>query len=188
MSEILQELASIHYECCKRPNVSSHVLLNTFIASGDSQKAIAAAIMTFGNTHAPVDKALLTLSATDSEIKEFTKLNIRSGRKIAGFGSSFVKEKSDYLFRRIEEMVSERDPRAYKISRVMTDILHEHGKMIYPNAAFWTAAAGKILGYNKDTIPFLLIQCRMNGWKDTLQKYIETGEIFYEDARKKKAV
>ena len=188
MNDILQALSNIHYECCKRPNVSSHILLNTFIASGDSQKAIAAAILTFGNTHAPVGKVMTTLQASNAEIKEFTKRNIQSGNKIAGFGSSFVKNKSDYLFEKIEELVSQQDPRSYEISRLITDILHDHGKIIYPNAAFWTAAGGNILGYDSNTIPFLLVACRMNGWKSTIETYIDTGEIFYEDAREKETV
>jgi len=169
-------LEQAHYKCCQRENVSSFVLLNSFVSSGSSAQAITAAISCFGDKHAPVDRAFSLL--THDKYEHVVKLNIKLGVRVPGWGSQFVKG-NDPIFNDILVYLDYSFPELMRRIDRITEILIDNGKYVYPNAACMTAAVGSLLGYTEKTIHFLLIECRLRAWMETIKQYEESGSVFF---------
>jgi citrate synthase len=176
-TRLLSLLEIAHYECCKRSNISSHVLVETYAGSNYTPQAIAAAISTFGDFHAPVDKTLSLL--LDPERIEKVQIALSHKIRIPGWGSAFIKNRPDPIFNELALYLKENHPEEFGILKEITGIIHEHGKHLYPNAAGFTAIVGKILDYSPRTIHFLLVSCRLRGWLKTIHLYETEGEYFF---------
>lgn len=177
MSELLTLLEKAHYECCKRNNISSHVLLETYAGSRFTPQAIAAAISTIGDFHAPVHKVLALF--LDSNKIDAVSSAIKHGVRIPGWGSSFIKNRPDPIFNELSYYLNDNYPEELRILKKITAILHGSDKFIYPNDAAFTALVGKIYNYSPSTIHFLLVSCRLRGWLETINLYETEGEYFF---------
>lgn len=177
MNELKELLEKAHYECCKRSNISSFVLLQAYAGSSFAPQAISAAVNCFGDFHAPINRALILISNPEYDLAVAAML--RSRMKIPGWGSDFVKGKEDPIFSPLSNYLKDKHSTVFDILYHITTILHHEGKYIYPNAAVMTAAVGLILGYSIKTIYFLLIECRLRGWKDSIDLYDQKGEYLF---------
>lgn len=149
-SVLLNALTNAHWEAAINNvgNISSVVALTAYQGSSSLNQAIAAAILSMGETHAPVRQARDLIRKFKNWSRD--KFNghilqtIREGKKVPGFGHSFYKEGIDPAFQRPWELYRAvfDGPEPVGIIQDMINIfLIEKGKNpIYPNAAIITAA------------------------------------------------
>ena len=182
MSEGLKGLLmDAHAKCCERSNVSSITLVQSYHGCGFTPQAIAAALLTFGDRHAPVHQVIRLLQTDNFE--EIVIGNLKAGNKIPGWGSDFIKGEPDPIFaeldRFMEANATDIHRRIHEISQVIWD---EKEQDLHPNAAAYTAAVGLKLGYSSLDIHFLLIECRLPIWRKHLQDY-ERGSFNFPAAQ-----
>ena len=177
MNKLKDLLEEAHYQCCKRSNISSIVLLEAYVGSKFVPQALSAAISCFGDHHAPIHAAFSIIN--DENYEETVKKALEAGYRIPGWGSDFIKGASDPVFEPLHVyLLNNHEEDYYKINNI-TYTLHKNEKMIYPNAAMYTAVAGRILGYSAATVHFLLVECRIRGWLHTIDLYEKEGEYFF---------
>jgi len=177
-------LVDAHLQCCKRQNISSLNFVNSYTGSGSNViQAVIAGLSTFGRFHAPVEQTFELLSFDYNQ--EIAESILEQGGRIPGWGSEFVKGLPDPIFTEIHKFLIDRFNDQLVPLVKITSVLHAGNKYIYPNASAYTALVGKILGYTCATIMFLLIECRLSAWRETIKLYSEKGEyLFLAEAEK----
>jgi hypothetical protein len=155
--ELLLALFAAQHQAAYRENISSNVLVNTMIGSGDYCKAVAAAILTLGNLHAPIAQSMRLLALKDPVVEAVKRLE--SGKLVPGWGSWFPSEPE--VWAPVRDKLTER--MRGKIDAV-TALLHERGKNIEPNPSTWTAATALHLRIPVTVAPWLLINGRLGAW------------------------
>ena len=157
---LLSKCLEAHYEAAFRENLSSSVIVAAYQGNGsDFLKAVASGLGTLGGAHGPVTQAYEVLKDEHHEI-----VSHAMGRKIAGWGSAFVKGEPDPIVERAMLYVDVGWPDIGKRIEVITDTLHYHNKIIFPNMACLTAATAIILGMPKELSPVLLLHGRTMAW------------------------
>lgn len=167
-TRLLEALTSAHHRSAFRSNVSTVVVAQTFEASGDLSKAIAAGILTMGRKHAPLKQTYQFLSLEEPwrEVEGILK----RGAKVPGWGGTFQKDKPDPLWQTVDDLLADIWPATYiKISGVTTTLM-EHGKLLYPNPSAYTAATALILELPKELVSYLFIGGRLAAWSMIAQK------------------
>ena len=177
---LLTELHRGHQEATERQNISSQILQAAYIGSGDYLKAVCSAICSLGGTHAPIIQAYEFLKGFSPNGSVDYRYLVRNGRKLPGWGNSFVKGKPDPCWRIINDYLGHEFPdMEFKIGYV-TSLLHELGKNIYPNAACFTAATAIIIGLPKELSPWLVLRARLGSWTQLIydsQRQSPTQEL-----------
>jgi len=169
-TKLFSALHRAHHMSAFRANVSSVVVAQTFEASGDLSKAIAAAILTLGRKHAPLEHTYQFLSI-EEPWREVAGM-LKRGAKVPGWGGTFQRDKPDPLWQEVDDMLADLWPAIYiKISSVTTTLI-EHGKTLYPNPSAYTAAVALVLGLPKELVSYLFIGARLAAWSMIAQKQL----------------
>lgn len=170
--DLLHTLFKAHDELARRANVSTWVAVNGALSSGDFEKGIAAAILTTGGTHAPLAECFdfivgvgILLPAAQKAI-----IMIDQKKKVPGWGSDFAKDGPDPLLEGVHGKLIEANPAFHRLIDSVTQAMHEHGKMVWPNAGCYTAAVAVTLGIPRIVVPYLFIAGRLAAWADLILK------------------
>lgn len=153
--ELLDSLGRAHAVCALRGNPSSLVIAQSAVGSRDLSKAIAAALMTLGDLHAPVEQCYLFLA---SDRLPATDL------KLPGWGNSFVRGEPDPAFEPVDQLLRILAPSIHQRIVEVTDWLHDQGKKIYPNPGCYTAAVALAVGLPARAASYLFIAARLESW------------------------
>lgn len=161
--ELIDKLFTAHYGSSFRDNVSTVVLRNTMLGSGDFSKAVAAAILTIGAKHAPIED---TIEFLQKSIREpgWVENYLEPGEPVPGWGSSFHKNEPDPLWKEVENLIDKFYP---KLGDALTDVtatLHERKIMIFPNPSAYTACVALALDMPPALATYLFIAARLSAW------------------------
>jgi len=153
----MEMLLAAHAKAAMRDSASTVALKIAFKGSGDFGKAVCAALSTFGLAHGPVEAAQRLIFGV-YPMDEFHAI-LRRGKKAPGWGCSFVKGKPDPLWADLAPYFDDR------LSSITT-ALHAQGKMVYPNAAAYTACVANENLIPPETALGLVIKGRIRTWMD----------------------
>ena len=161
--QLLEMVLTAHAKSCFRDNISTTVLRSTFEGSWSFQQAVAAAILTFGGMHGPVEQTMDLLVAEQPEQAAMEML--KAGFKVPGWGSSF----EDDIWPDVGAFVEATWPTAGRKVRNVTQVLHDAGKMLQPNPSCWTASMNLILGIPRHLALWPVLQGRLPSWAEILR-------------------
>jgi hypothetical protein len=110
--ELMSLLKEAHNKSAYRSNASTGALINTFHASGSYTNSIAAALMTLGGLHGPIEKTIALLrSAKQSEsISRFIDDILAVGGRVWGWGNSFIKGGHDEDWEDVRLYLEDKEP------------------------------------------------------------------------------
>lgn len=183
-AKALTLILQAHEQCAMRDNISTVTVRNTAIGSGSYTNAVAAALMTVGATHAPLIPALQFLvQFNPDEIDEFAR-HVEMGGLVPGWGSDFAKNGPDPVLKPIADCISEFFPGIDARIQRVTDELHARSKMVYPNLACYTAAAGMAIEIPPPLLPWIFIQGRL---AEFARQFVNTLAV-HNASRQKKGV
>lgn len=154
---LLHKVLEAHRLSAMRDNVSTHVLANVAVGSGDYCNAVASAILSIGKKHAPLAETMAFLSNSQ-------RMPV-SDEIVPGWGNSFVKGKPDELWFPVDECLLLYWPDMHARIRSITDCLST--KNLHPNPSAYTAAAAIILNIPPSVTPWLFICGRLEQWSKT---------------------
>lgn len=171
-------LMQTHRKAARRDNASTQVLIGTWQSNGNNLiGAITAALQTFGGRHAPIKNTMKMLEwiydlPPDGISKEvgfwiLDMNNICPNGKLPGFGSSFAKGVRDDMLYDLWQFF---DDRWTVIESRIRQELASAGKNLWPNLAFYTAAAAIELGININFCEHLMIEARIEEWIKILKE------------------
>jgi citrate synthase len=156
---LLDALFIAHHRSAFRENPSSVTVLNAFAGSGDLSKAIAAAILTLGAKHAPLEQTVKFLALNDpaSMIPKMLAAN----QKIPGWGGTFQKDGHDPIWQELDALL----PTEFgaKLTSVTSELLR-WSRILYPNPSAYTACVALALGLPAKLAPYLFIAARLSAW------------------------
>lgn len=152
-------LFDAHDRSALRGNVSHEALKLAAIGSGDYFKSIAAALMTLGGLHAPLERTEAFLRSPDILVAVDDILS--AGLRIPGWGNSFVRG-HDPIWEPVRLALQEFP--VSKTIEAVTQSLHDRGKDIYPNPSCYTAAVAIVEGLEPGGIGEWLILGRLHAW------------------------
>jgi citrate synthase len=159
---LLKLLFEAHALASFRPNISSVTIVNAAIGSGDLGKAIAAAILTLGGKHAPLEQTYLFLSL-EAPAAQVEGLLAR-GEKVPGWGGSFQKDGVDPIWEPVATALATQCATLSQKLDAVTAALHRQGKVIYPNPSAYTAAVCLALGAAPSLSVYFFIFARLDAW------------------------
>lgn len=168
--EVVQEA---HYKSSFRDNLSSNAVMLSAAGSGQYFSAIAAALMTLGGIHGPVEEAMMIFSQPSEDIKAFTAEMLKHARKIAGFGNAFHKGEPDPNWVKVDEFLEKNFPEWSAKLKEMTEFFHTNGKKIFPNPAAMTAVTALILRMPIESAGYLFVQARLGAWSQIFQANVQ---------------
>lgn len=168
---LFDALMKAHYQSCFRENASSMAVANAAAGSGDLTKAIAAALMTVGAKHAPLESTVRFLSLDHPEQAVSTYL--AKNEKVPGWGGTFQRDTRDPIWIPVEEELRAGWPEFTKKLDEVTSALHYHDKHVYPNPSAYTACAALILGVPARMASAFFIRGRIAGWCEIAARYLE---------------
>jgi citrate synthase len=155
-----------HDASARRANISSSTATNAFIGSGSLTQSVAAALLTLGTTHGPIEPAYRYLTGT-TPVAEVWR-NLRASERIPGFGSGFVKGRPDALWRGVEEALTDRDDEACRRAIETQAVMHNAGKRLYLNAAGYSALVAIALRVPAPIAPWLFVRGRIDVWAELM--------------------
>lgn len=156
------ETLNAHSASALRQNASSTALQIAAMASNSYQQSIAAALMTLGGAHAPIERTMIMLSQPDPAV--FAANRLAQGLMIPGYGNSFIKGAKDDLWLKVDGFMEEAFPERHEVLEKITILLHAHGKVIYPNPSAYTAMTAIILGMSPQIGAYLFVAGRLQAW------------------------
>jgi hypothetical protein len=161
-AKLLEAVLTAHHASTQRDNISTIVLKSTFQGSWSFQQALAAAILTFGGAHGPVEQTMALLD--NDHVEKAVQETLGLGLKVTGWGSSV----EDDIWQGVGDRVLEGWPVLGRRIRTVTRLLHESGKMVEPNPSCWTAAMNIALGVPRHLALWPVLQGRLSGWAEIL--------------------
>jgi citrate synthase len=174
-ADLLEALLRAHHQSSFRDNASSAAVANAASGSADVGKAIAAAILTLGGKHAPLEQTVEFLGSLRSPADQVSRL-LKFGTKIPGWGGTFQKDEPDPIWQEVDLLLRRLAPElSVKLAKVSAE-LARHGYNLYPNPSAYTAAAALFLGVPAKLAVYLFIAGRVNAWAQ-----IAAGQILKEE-------
>jgi citrate synthase len=171
---LLEILYRAHRQSCFRPNPSSVTAINAAIGSGDIGKAVAAAILTLGGKHAPLEQTVRFLAGANPA-GEVDSL-LRQNRKVPGWGGSFQQDGIDPIWSGVASSLEKWHPDIMRKLNQVTLELHQLGKAIYPNPSAFTAAVVIALKVPAKLAVYLFISARLDAWAEIAWRQETEGE------------
>lgn len=167
LNEIEDRLLSLvffsHYNSSVRDNVSTCALRVAAAGNGrDFGKSVVAAIMTFGGTHAPIEKIYGLLERNDAT-EEASRL-LWTGHRVPGWGHAFCKNGVDPAWRETYEHIQEHFPVMGEKIGSITKVLHDNDRTVFINPGGLTAASAILLRIPPHLASWLIIQGRLTAW------------------------
>lgn len=177
MSDLFTVVEAAHAASALRGNMSHHALVLAAMGSHDYTKAIAAALMTLGGTHAPLlcTYDFLALSDPAAEASDL----LEEGQFIPGWGNGFIKGDHDPIWQDVRAILEAQYPAWFATIEDVTDVLHGHGKRIFPNPSCYTAVAALITGMPREIVPVILIRGRLQAWTDEYLRVRDHAASFH---------
>jgi hypothetical protein len=162
-SELVRLLYVAHRASTNRDNPSRNAVAMCGVASGDIGKAIASAILMFGNLHGPTPQTcrLLRLANAPEVAGDIIKYGFS---KVPGWGCSFNDEAADETWHAVSHHIRKHWREMAEHIDEITKWIRAAGKAILPNPACYTAATALILGMPDECAPFLIISARLDLW------------------------
>ena len=164
---LLRAVFAAHAVSARRENISTFVLQNAARGSGSYTQALAAALNSLGGPHAPVAAVMEFL---DPPSQAMVEKYLEEGRKVPGWGNSFVKGQPDASWYWVDTILGEEWPELARRMRQVTQRLHAAGKIIFPNPGGYTGAAALALGLPKAVAPWLFVAGRLEAWTEIVLK------------------
>lgn len=168
---LLAVLFQAHHLSCFRPNVSSITVANAAAGSNDVGKAIAAAILTLGGKHAPLEQTYLFLSR--SEPDKSVSAIVKENGKVPGWGGTFQKDDPDPIWQDMDAVLRESYPSITEKIDKVTGELSRLGKKVGPNPSAYTAAAAIVLGLPAKLAVYLFLAARLEPWASIAFQNVE---------------
>jgi citrate synthase len=169
--ELKEQLEGIITRChavsAFRENPSSVAISISATSSCRFQSAVISAISMLGETHGPVMETVELLSSEDPTA--LAQAYIDAGKKVPGWGVSFVKGKIDPSWQEAYDFLQKNFTEITITIDSITKLLHNNQKMIYPNPACFTAATAIVNDIPADAASYYFIKSRLNSW---LQIYL----------------
>lgn len=168
------EQKSLNSECYKahtalalRQCTSTAVFMEAFRTNGnDFRQAVIAALATLGGIHAPIRKTYRFLANYD-KTQALPEV-------VPGWGSDFIEKERDRQLDDWAKSIWLANHNFFdNIIVNITDRLHAAEKLIYPNAACYTAATALILNFPEETAEFLMINPRLSAWSGLANNTLE---------------
>lgn len=169
MTPVLDLLVKAHYQAATtNNNVSSAIVAQIGAVGGTFERAVAAALLSLGDVHAPVTQARYILFEATDDVEITAQLKV--GYKIPGYGNGFYKDSIDPAFEEFFKYIEKNYPEIWKrVLHVGALIFKKKGKTIYPNAACATGIAAEILNIPRGTEVQLLLMGRLPAWANQWQ-------------------
>jgi len=139
-------------------NISSTVARMAYAGSGSIAQSIAAAILTTGERHAPIEEAYYNLTKASDDY--LMSLGI-----VEGFGNSFFKDKIDPAFQPTYDYLKKHHPAL--VNRILYIQKVAHIEHLFPNAAIITAACLVVCDLPPIYGMALFIKYRVSAWVDS---------------------
>jgi len=124
-------------------------------------------MLTLGGKHAPIKEAYDWW--LDAPTTYRLGLEFHCNGIIPGFGSSFIKGKSDEKLHPISQHLFHHYPEWYDIIAKVKDSLHQKNKIIFPNLACYTAITAIILEVPRRLCDSLVLEARLPEWINILR-------------------
>jgi citrate synthase len=166
--ELFEIVSRCHIESTFRNNPSSLAVKMAAQSSGKFINAVTAALSMLGNPHGPVQEVTEMLDSEDPIA--FAKMYIDNGAKVPGWGNGFVKGKPDPAWNEAHEYIKENFSDMFSLVDEITKLLHDDGKMIYPNPACYTAITAIVNYIPADAASYIFISSRLPAWFDIYMK------------------
>lgn len=170
-----QEMAAM------RDNSSTLIFRESLLASGDFNKALAAAVLSFGRLHGPIvlTKRFL-LGGAD-------RLVVGNKVRVPGWGSSFVKGQPDPIWSRVDDLLRGPTPADFPDThmalglacdrmRRQSEAFLDQGRKIYPNGACYSALMAISMGLPDEVAPMVVTVPRVRVWAEMARDLIKTTE------------
>ena len=162
MKEILEELERVHDSLAYRDNASSVTIQGCASLGKDFPSSVAAALMTIGETHAPLKQTALLLCY--DQPWDMVSQTLKHGKKVPGWGSSFIKGEPDLTFSKLDLLILEHDEKLWNNMNSITKYIQGTGLNLWPNAACYTIASLLVAGKNVKYADRYFIEYRLNAW------------------------
>lgn len=166
--ELFEIVSRCHFKSSFRDNPSSVAVKFAAHSSGKFGNAVIAAISMLGNPHGPVQEVTEMLSSENPI--GFAKMYIDSGAKVPGWGNGFVKGKLDPAWEEANEYIKKNFPDLFLLIDEITKLLHDNGKMIFPNPACYTAITAIVNDIPADAASYVFISSRLPAWFEIYMK------------------
>lgn len=161
-NKLFEIVSKCHVESTFRHNPSSVAVSLAAKSSGKFGNAVIAAISMLGNPHGPVQEVTEMLSSGDPVA--FAKMYIDNRAKVPGWGNGFVKGKPDPAWDKADEHIKKNFPDLSSLIDKITKLLHDNGKMIFPNPACYTAITAIVNDIPADAASYVFISARLPAW------------------------
>lgn len=161
---LMQMVLDAHDKAARtNPSSSTLACQNAGMSTGSAALGIASAMMTLGSLHAPIEAArVIYETATQKSIIE----SVMQGNIIPGFGNSFFKVGIDPAWEQVSKYIelnlSDMHGRIYDLTQWM----HRSGKILYPNAALFSAAAASECGVKRGAEVAIFAIARIPAWAE----------------------
>lgn len=141
-------------------------LVNTYLGSGNYERAVAAAILSLGGAHAPIAETIQFLTCQDPE--RVVMAGVPAGGMVPGFGNSFEKGHPDPIWEPVRKILEDSFTLLHGRLMDIQNALHGLGKVVYPNASAFTACAAIVTGIPAHLASYLVLKGRLDAWTDIL--------------------
>ena len=163
---LLDELTLAHEASAQRQNISTFTFQNVAQGSGDYTRGLAAALLSLGGIHAPLEQTMELLR--DARADATAADMVDSGLLVPGWGNSFVKGMKDPLWIHVDAALHKDFEPLWDRLESVTAVLHGMDVMIYPNPSAYTAAAALAVGLPDHLAAYLFVVGRLDGWTSQL--------------------
>lgn len=159
---LLAAVHEAHALSCERENVSKLVFQYAAFGSGRYVNGIIGALASLGGPHGPIEATAELLA--QEKFADRVEEELLAGRKIPGWGNSFIKDGKDPLWLEVDALFEKEFWQWGYRFEVITQMLHTAGRKIWPNPSAYTAAAALAVGLSPKAAAYLFIQGRLDGW------------------------
>ena len=162
MTVLHEQILALHRELAERDCASTQIIKASAALGKSLTDSIAAGMLMLGEFHAPVEQTLRFWSSwRQNTSPDWIGWDVWRNL-FPGFGSSWYKAEPDPAFGPIRELLS--DEIIAKLDHLTAEIHSRTGKIIYPNAAMYTAIVADELDYTPEFASSLLVRGRMDTW------------------------
>jgi citrate synthase len=167
---LLDALFLAHHQSAFRDNHSSVTAINAGAGSGDLSKAIAAALLTTGAKHAPLEATVEFLLLESPALMVPNILS--AGLKVPGWGGTFQKDAPDPIWAEVARLLAANWPLLAAKLGFVSVTLRQHGKELCPNPSAYTAAVAIAIGLPPKLAPYLFTAARLSAWAQIAARVI----------------
>jgi citrate synthase len=162
---LLDLIVEAHQKAAREnANGSTQAFLMAVQGSGSLRQGIVAAMMTMGLKHAPIAQARWVY---EHATEQWLASEVKAGRKIAGFGSTFHRDQMDPAFQEVSAYLSAHFTDQFsRLASLVFWVRSATNRKLYPNAGMFTAVASVILKIPNGLEELLFLMARMPVWAE----------------------